>query len=78
MSRSGRALFKFTAITIAIFLCGMAALAQKGPHPNPTELPNPYRLVEGWPTLPKSMNGGHWGEVIRARQSPIEARMVLP
>jgi DNA-binding beta-propeller fold protein YncE len=31
----------------------------------PTNLPNPYRLVEGWPSLPQSMNGGRWGEVIR-------------
>jgi DNA-binding beta-propeller fold protein YncE len=31
----------------------------------PTALPNPYRLAEGWPTLPLSMNGGQWGEVIR-------------
>lgn len=31
----------------------------------PTELPNPYRLVAGWPTLPANMNGGRWGEVIR-------------
>src|SRR5215470_11505616 len=42
-----------------------AAGAQQAPYPKPTELPNPYRLVEGWPTLPKSMNGGRWGEVIR-------------
>jgi hypothetical protein len=34
-------------------------------YARPTDLPNPYRLVEGWPELPKSMNGGHWGEVIR-------------
>jgi len=34
-------------------------------YPKPTALPNPYRLAEGWPTLPKSMNGGRWGEVIR-------------
>src|SRR6266700_3407113 len=27
--------------------------------------PSPYRLVDGWPTLPESMNGGRWGEVIR-------------
>ena len=39
-----------------------AAFAQ---YPRPTELPNPYRLVEDWPTLPPSMNGGRWGEVIR-------------
>jgi AAA domain/ATP-dependent RecD-like DNA helicase SH3 domain len=35
------------------------------PNPKPTDLPNPYRLVEDWPTLPPSMNGGRWGEVIR-------------
>jgi hypothetical protein len=28
-------------------------------------LPGPYRLVDGWPTLPQSMNGGRWGELIR-------------
>jgi len=26
-----------------------------------------HRLVEGWPTLPRSMNGGKWGELIRAQ-----------
>jgi hypothetical protein len=30
------------------------------------DLPNPYRLVENWPTLPSGMNGGRWGELIRA------------
>jgi 6-bladed beta-propeller protein len=40
-------------------------LAQERTYPKPAELPNPYRLVEGWPTLPASMNGGRWGEVIR-------------
>jgi hypothetical protein len=30
-----------------------------------SKIPNPYRLVKGWPTLPKTMNGGHWGELIR-------------
>jgi hypothetical protein len=34
-------------------------------YPRPTDLPNPYRLVNDWPTLPATMNGGHWGEVIR-------------
>jgi DNA-binding beta-propeller fold protein YncE len=34
-------------------------------YPKPTALPDPYRLVEGWPSLPATMNGGHWGEVIR-------------
>ncbi len=50
--------------SMAIFAGGAAAPAQQT-YPKPTELPNPYRLVEGWPTLPKSMNNGQWGEVIR-------------
>jgi len=47
-----------------------AAHAQGGGEtsvPKPT-LPNPYRLVPDWPTLPASMkgpNGKKWGEVIR-------------
>src|SRR5262245_31437401 len=49
----------FSILTLA------ATRAQESQYPKPTELPNPYRLVEGWPTLPKSMNGGRWGEVIR-------------
>ena len=39
----------------------------QAPVPKPT-LPNPYRLVADWPTLPASMkgpNGRKWGEVIR-------------
>jgi DNA-binding beta-propeller fold protein YncE len=43
----------------------VVAQAQQAQYPKPTELTNPYRLVEGWPTLPANMNGGHWGEVIR-------------
>src|ERR1700693_3090300 len=41
------------------------ARAQSTQPAKPTALPNPYRLAEGWPTLPPSMNGGQWGEVIR-------------
>src|SRR3989442_13118213 len=44
--------------------------AQQTKYPKPAELPNPYRLVAGWPTLPKSMNGGQWGEVIRVHLDP--------
>ena len=43
----------------------LSAQAQPAPYPKPTDLPNPYRLVTGWPTLPPSMNGGHWGDVSR-------------
>src|SRR3989442_9460309 len=49
----------------SIFVFGAAARAKQAQYPKPTELPNPYRLVEGWPSLPKTMNGGKWGEVIR-------------
>src|SRR5262249_3171355 len=44
-------------------LTGAPAHARQGRKP--TDLPNPYRLVAGWPTLPQSRNGGRWGEVIR-------------
>src|SRR5581483_4615071 len=46
------------------------ARAQSTQYPKPTDLPNPYRLVEGWPHLPASLNGGHWGEVIRVHVDP--------
>jgi DNA-binding beta-propeller fold protein YncE len=55
----------------AISAFGWVVRAQETRYPGPTELPNPYRLVEGWPTLPKSMNGGRWGEVIRVQ---VDAR----
>src|SRR5207249_564149 len=50
---------------VSLFVFGEAARAQQTQYPKPTELPNPYRLVEGWPSLPKTMNGGKWAEVIR-------------
>jgi hypothetical protein len=50
--------------------CGLVLRAQQREYSKPTELPNPYRLVEGWPTLPKNMNGGRWGEVIRVVVDP--------
>ena len=55
----------FLAAFAAIPLFGGISRPQQTRYPKPNELPNPYRLVEGWPTLPKSMNGGQWGEVIR-------------
>jgi sugar lactone lactonase YvrE len=57
------------AVVVAAF--GVAAHAQSGRDttvPKPSTLPNPYRLVPDWPTLPATMKGpnGHkWGEVIR-------------
>jgi hypothetical protein len=62
-----------SCLSLAVAAIALAALTltahTQAPNqslaPKPTGLPNPYRLVEGWPSLPESMNGGHWGEVIR-------------
>src|SRR5262245_39292827 len=69
MSTAGRAASHLLALVIATY--GVTADAQDladAPVPKPTTLPNPYRLVADWPTLPASMKGPHghkWGEVIR-------------
>jgi hypothetical protein len=55
----------FLVALAAVVAFAGATRAQEHRYPKPIELPNPYRLVQGWPTLPKNMNGGHWGEVIR-------------
>ena len=61
----------FVALAFAIVAaCGPVSRAQQKEYRKPTELPNPYRLVEGWPMLPKNMNGGRWGEVIRVVVDP--------
>src|SRR5216684_3216575 len=65
MASSARSGTAFVAGMFLVASLAAAAHAQSSQYPKPTELPNPYRLVEGWPTLPKSMNGGRWGEVIR-------------
>jgi len=55
-------------VIFVVAAVGLAAWAQE--YPKQSQLPNPYRLVENWPTLPKSMNGGQWGELIRADIDP--------
>src|SRR5215471_14624880 len=57
--------FSFLVAMAAICVTAGTAQVREPTYPKPTELPNPYRLVEGWPTLPARMNGGRWGEVIR-------------
>jgi hypothetical protein len=63
-----------TLTLILIFAAAIAVLpqaaAQQPPYPKQSDLPDPYRLVEDWPTLPKTMNGGKWGELIRADIDP--------
>jgi hypothetical protein len=74
MANAGR-----IGIRLPILALVAAALAAT-PHaqgrgtsvPKPS-LPNPYRLVPDWPTLPASMkgpNGRKWGEVIRVHLAP--------
>ena len=61
---------------VLVAALGVAAHAQGSrdtPYPKPSTLPNPYRLVPDWPTLPASMkgpNGHRWGEVIRVHVAP--------
>jgi len=63
---------KFTRIPLLASIAALAlvAHAQSTQYPKPSELPNPYRLVDNWPTLPANMNGGRWGELIRADIDP--------
>ena len=65
---------RFVFSAIGVIVCAMAAQAQaprEAPAPKPA-LPNPYRLVPDWPTLPATMKGPHgkWGEVIRVHVAP--------
>jgi hypothetical protein len=62
---SARAISSAFAFATIVAVFGLGTSAQRAAFPKPADLPNPYRLVEHWPTLPASMNGGHWGEVIR-------------
>src|SRR5262249_55198126 len=55
----------FAACVAGAALLVTAAQAQQSTDPKPTDPPTNFRLAEGWPALPKSMNGGRWGEVIR-------------
>jgi len=66
----GRARFTLISSLTAIAAFGIVAHGQQSQYPKQTQLPNPYQLVENWPTLPKSMNGGKWGELIRADIDP--------
>ncbi len=64
-SQRGRAGSLLVVSIAAMTMLGTLAQAQENPTVKAPQLPNPYRLAEGWPTLPLSMNGGKWGEVIR-------------
>jgi len=76
MSTVRRVGFELTARAAVVFALGVIAHAQASPEtpaPKPSTLPNPYRLVPDWPTLPATMkgpNGRKWGEVIRVHVAP--------
>ncbi len=70
MNLTGRLRFKLIVALLAYLAFGFTARAQEIHYPKQADLPNPYRLVENWPTLPANMNGGHWGELIRADIDP--------
>src|ERR1700720_4093897 len=70
MPVTNRTRFRFIAVLVAVAAFGLVARSQQTHYPKQTQLPDAYRLVAGWPTLPKSMNGGQWGELIRADIDP--------
>ena len=75
MSIAGRIARQIVSMAVVAAALGLTTLAQDGKTqaPKPSTLPNPYRLVSDWPTLPATMKGpkGHkWGEVIRVHVAP--------
>jgi hypothetical protein len=68
--RPGRPLL--AGAVVAVLTVMMSAQDREAPVAKPS-LPNPYRLVPDWPTLPAGMkgpNGRKWGEVIRVHVAP--------
>ncbi len=76
MSPARRVVSELVTGAVVVAALAVMAYAQDGkdpPLPKPSTLPNPYRLVPDWPTLPASMKGPHghkWGEVIRVHLAP--------
>jgi hypothetical protein len=76
MSLAGRVGFGLMACAVLVAAFAVTEYAQEQTQDAvrpPTNLPNPYRLVPDWPTLPEGMTGpkGHkWGEVIRVNVAP--------
>ena len=72
MLYSGSSRFALVPIvTVTATLAAMVSLeVASHAQSNAKSLPNPYRLIRNWPTLPQSMNGGKWGELIRVTIAP--------
>jgi hypothetical protein len=75
MTTSSRVCLQFAIsalVAAALVATAHSQTNREASVPKPT-LPNPYRLVPDWPTLPASMkgpNGTKWGEVIRVHVAP--------
>ena len=67
---NGRIFATLSVVVAGLAAAGMAAQSAHAQGSGQLQLPNPYRLVESWPTLPPEMNGGKWGELIRAQLDP--------
>ena len=66
-------LLAVAGVVAALAVAPSAQDRREPPAPKPAGLPNPYRLVPDWPTLPAGMkgpNGRKWGEVIRVHVAP--------
>jgi DNA-binding beta-propeller fold protein YncE len=66
----GRTRFMLAGVSAVIAAFALVAHSGQSGYPKQTQLPNPYQLVENWPAIPKDMNGGKWGELIRADIDP--------
>jgi hypothetical protein len=67
-SRIGLGFIACAALATGLAITEHAQVQPQDTAKPPSDLPNPYRLVPDWPTLPEGMTGpsGHkWGEVIR-------------
>lgn len=63
-------LLRGVALGVCAFVISCPVQGQQAQPLKPADLPNPYRLVEGWPMLPAGMNDGRWGEVSRVQVGP--------
>jgi DNA-binding beta-propeller fold protein YncE len=70
MARMSQARRPGTALVAIVTMTATLGVVARAQQSNQTQLPNPYRLVENWPTIPKTMNKGRWGELIRADIDP--------
>ncbi len=70
VTRTGRVLSTLAAVLSVVVALTAVVSVRQAEHRPQTELPNPYRLVDDWPTLPPHMGGGRWGELIRADLDP--------